>query len=205
MTYSKHGLGEPTWEEWKAMPYVKFITLSTHELQTTLGRIKNTYEGIFWEPSPWGEAAMEILGSIHEIQDVMVLEEFAVMPNHIHLLAHFKRQHPQVVHGFVAFLKNILSREMQKRRPAIGPIWDKSFKAHSVQTKLAQMAYSENLSEHYLHWKYDSLNRPFKDPFSRKQEDTRTSWWSRTKLEGTNFTKVHEENLKKEWEKNKKK
>lgn len=160
-----------TWESWRSNPYVRFITISTHELQTTLGRIRWNGDKNVWLPSPWGDAVMDVIEDIHNIQDTVIVEASAVMPNHVHLLTHFRIQSPQVAQSFINFCKQRFAQEMIRRRPTHQTIWEKAVFMNNVQTRLTQRAYCEELHEHHQHWKSDSLYRPYKDPFQPEIPD----------------------------------
>lgn len=165
MNIKKRYTGGTTWELWKSNPYMRFITISTYDLQTTLGRIRWNGDKNMWYPSPWGEAVMDVLEDIHQLQDTVIVEAHSVMPNYVHLLTHFRIQSPQVVHSFVDFCKKAFAREMMRRRPTTQTIWEKAFYFNNVQTRLTQSAYCQALQEHHQTWKYDTLYRPYKDPF----------------------------------------
>ncbi len=136
---------------------VQFLTICTYDRQLTLGHIDKIGETFIWHPSPWGVAAEKVMKQIQESSKQILVLEYAVMPNHIHLLIIYKRCYEDLIKQFIIQCKHTLTQSMIKAMPANDPIWEKSFAGQLVRREQTQHVLCQNLREHKKYWHYDSL------------------------------------------------
>lgn len=138
---------------------VHFLTICTHERQPTLGHIEKTGSTWTWNPTPWGTAATEALQQLKENSTSVMIYEYAVMPNHVHLLVLYKRCNERLVSWFISHCKHVMTQRMQKASPcpADDPIWERSYSGYYIRCERTQRALCQNLQEHQNFWYYDSL------------------------------------------------
>ena len=147
---------------------VQFITLCTHEKQTTLGRIYKDKNGFVWQPTVWGMAAEEGLRKLKLSSQLVLIQDYVIMPNHVHLLVLYRRCNDRVVKWFISHCKHTMAQHMLKAQHTNEPIWETSYSSHYVQREHTQLALSQNIREHKTRWHYDSLNTFLPRPYSPK-------------------------------------
>lgn len=139
---------------------VQFITICTHEKQHILGKIYKRKDEHIWQPSPWGLAASDGLKKLKLSSQLVMIQEYVVMPNHVHMLVLYKRCNDRLVKWFISHCKHIMAQHMLKVHYTSEPLWEKSFSGHYVQREYTQYALSQDMREHQSRWHYDSLNTP---------------------------------------------
>lgn len=139
---------------------VQFLTIFTYNRQTTMGAIHRTKNGNIWTPSKWGHAATTAMEELQRFNKAILIEEYAIMPNHIHMLILYKSYKPKMTNWFVSYCKQYLSHKMLETDKTSDPIWEKSFEAQYIRSEYTQYILSQNLREHQAHWQYDPLYRP---------------------------------------------
>lgn len=140
--------------------FSQFITICTHEYRNFLGLIRLQRHHKIWCPSPWGQAVEKTLRSMQQDEAAVVLEDYVVMPNHLHLLVLFHTCDRRLSHNFIATCKQGLARAMRAASPTEEPLWEKSFFQHTIQSTQSHYALSQSIRSHHDHWMYDSLYRP---------------------------------------------
>ena len=145
---------------WDTLRFMQFITLSTHEYAPLLGLVRFQRHHKLWTPSPWGQAVTAGLEELRSHEGPVLSEDFVVMPNHIHLIAHFKSSDRRLSHNFVTTCKHMLASAMRAASPTTKPLWNKSFQAQTIHSQQALEALSASLCNHHERWQYDSLYVP---------------------------------------------
>ena len=142
------------------MPYTQLITLCTYQKNLTLGTISNTRGISTWNPSSWGQAAEKSMPQLQSFSNVIFIDTYSIMPNHIHMLVIFRNHQPRLTNWFVSYSKQTLAQRMMRVRPAIQPVWDAACTAQPIHCPHTQSAISLHLQEHRDHWQYDTLYMP---------------------------------------------
>lgn len=161
-------------EPWYAPYFSQFITLCTHEYRPTLGLIRLQHHHRLWRPSAWGQAAATVLEKLQTTETAHIVEEYVVMPNHIHLLVSFQTCDRRYAHHFITHCKQSLAQAMRAAEPSSGPFWEKSFFVQTIQTSHTHYAFSEALRTHHDQWQYDSLYVPCRP---QPTADTSPYWY----------------------------
>lgn len=136
---------------------VKYLTICTYQHEPTLGSIyRHEYKNV-WQPSSWGKIAEETMAEIQQVCRSVVVEDYVVMPNHIHILLLTKHVHPRMVHWFMSKCKQRLTDNMLRIHDSATPIWEKSFLSQNVYMERTHDALCQTLREHRKTWQYDVL------------------------------------------------
>lgn len=143
--------------DWDTLQFTQFITLCTHECQPLFGLIRLQRHHQLWTPSPWGQAVIAGLEAIQEAHEQALLEDFVVMPNHIHMIALFRGCDRRLSHNFVTYCKHFLAQAIRDVSPTRQPVWAKSFHAQTIHSTHTHTALSESIRTHHERWPYDSL------------------------------------------------
>lgn len=120
----------PAWREpFSTVPRCQLITFCTYQKEETLGKVLRYQGQHIWRPTAWGMAATRALKAMQRNNQIAIIKEFTVMPNHIHLFIFYKKFHPRLPD------------------------------TQMVYTDTAQYAVAESLKEYAHHWKYDPLHK----------------------------------------------
>lgn len=123
-----------------ATPGAYFITICTHEKMCYFGSIRPAdYCEAYMQYSPIGEIAKQNLIDLEKHYDNIVLDNWVIMPNHIHLLVRIEeRMNPFPTNGYdisniVGKYKAGVTRAVRKESLYIGKLWQSSFYDHIVR------------------------------------------------------------------------
>ncbi|MCH4166656.1 MAG: hypothetical protein LKF74_02160 [Megasphaera sp.] len=139
------------------MPHTQLITFRTYQNQLTLGSIHSKNGRNIWVPSDWGLAVDAAMPQLKSFSNVIFIDSYSIMPNHIHMLVIFRSYQPRLTNWFISYSKQVLVQRMMRVRPAAEPIWDLAYTAQSIRHSFTQSAVSMSLKEHQAHWQYDDL------------------------------------------------
>lgn len=85
----------PAWREpFSTVPRCQLITFCTYQKEETLGKVLRYQGQHIWRPTAWGMAATRALKAMQRNNQIAIIKEFTVMPNHIHLFIFYKKFHP---------------------------------------------------------------------------------------------------------------
>lgn len=127
--------------------------------EETLGKVRRHQGQHVWQPTDWGMAATRALKAMQRNNQIAIIKEFTVMPNHIHLFIFYKKFHPRLPEWFIEKVKEFLLYYIEPPREWPSPIWEEPVEAQMVYTDAAQYAVAESLKEYAHHWKYDPLHK----------------------------------------------
>lgn len=139
-----------------SMPGVYFVTICSHNKKCIFGRVQsgNALNVARVILSRIGETAMQCLLDIESHYDNITLDNWVIMPNHIHMLIRIhQREHhcptpnfdiPNVIGKF----KAAVTRSIKSTVPSSPRIWQTSFYDHIVR----------NESDYRMIWQYISSN-----------------------------------------------
>lgn len=139
------------------MPHTQLITFRTYQNQLTLGSIHSKNGRNIWAPSVWGLAIDATMPQLKSFSNVIFIDSYSIMPNHIHMLVIFRSHQSRLTNWFVSYSKQILVQRMMRVHITTVPIWDLSYTAQSICHSFTQSAVSMSLKEHQSHWQYDNL------------------------------------------------
>ncbi len=125
-------------------PNYYFITICTHEKQCIFG----TPEKL----SKMGEIAKLELETLPSHYDGVVLEQFSIMPNHIHaiLILNGGTALDQIIGSY----KSGVSRNIRKVFPDV-TVWQRSFHDHVIRNQSSYEKISNYVRFNHLKWKED--------------------------------------------------
>ena len=93
--YHKPFFSLPAWREpFSTVPRCQLITFCTYQKEETLGKVLRYQGQHIWRPTAWGMAATRALKAMQRNNQIAIIKEFTVMPNHIHLFIFYKKFHP---------------------------------------------------------------------------------------------------------------
>ena len=156
---------------------VYFVTICTHNKRLTLGDLKN---GVFI-PSPVGSLAEECWSLIPEHSTGVELDQFVLMPNHIHGLVAIesasdpsaRRRQPgelraRSLGSVIGSFKAAVTRE-GRLTGVVGnePVWQRGFWEHIVRDARALGRIRLYIADNPSRWRFDRENRDrsARDPF----------------------------------------
>lgn len=117
--YHKPFFSLPAWREpFSTVPRCQLITFCTYQKEETLGKVLRYQGQHIWRPTAWGMAATRALKAMQRNNQIAIIKEFTVMPNHIHLFIFYKKFHPACRNGSSKRPGNSCS--ITSNRPATG-------------------------------------------------------------------------------------
>lgn len=109
----------PAWREpFSTVPRCQLITFCTYQKEETLGKVLRYQGQHIWRPTDWGMAATRALKAMQRNNQIAIIKEFTVMPNHIHLFIFIRNSIPACQNGSSKRSKNFCSTTSS--RPANG-------------------------------------------------------------------------------------
>lgn len=150
----------PSWlAPFSTIPRCQLITLCTYQKEETLGKIRHHQGQPVWQPSRWGMSTTQALKAMQRHNQIAIIKEFTVMPNHIHLFIFYKKFHPRLPEWFITKLKEYLLYYIEPPHDRPVPVWEEQVETQLIYTENAQYAVAESLKEYGHHWKYDPLHK----------------------------------------------
>ena len=171
-----------------SMPGYYFITICTHEMQYFFGECA---DGIM-KLNKFGEIVKNELLKTPKIRPGIILDEFTIMPNHIHVITVItdsgklplfpavgidsyqslqNRYGPQyrnlfsIIRGF----KGATTKQINILRDALGnPVWQTRFYDHIIRDKESLINIREYIKNNPANWERDSKNH---ENFSNELKD----------------------------------
>lgn len=164
MKNTKLGYGRPAL-------HTQLLTLYTHGRLPTLGTIRSISQEYVWKPNAWGRAAEAVLKNMQYLSRIVLVQEYVVMPNHIHILVSYRHHTPHILNWFALRCKQMMTQSMLHDKQVSLPIWERSFHSIEIRHDGTLRAVCENLREHHSHWQYDALCKEAHTAL-RKEKDT---------------------------------
>lgn len=137
--------------------HTQLLTLYTHGRLPTLGTICSVNRAYVWKPNAWGRTAEAVLKNMQDLSRVILVQEYVVMPNHIHILVSYRHHTPHILNWFVLRCKQMMSQPILRAKQISCPVWERSFHSIEIRHDNTLRAICENLREHHSHWQYDTL------------------------------------------------
>ena len=126
-----------------------FITICIKDRVEMLGKIVKENEiGLTKE----GNVAKHNINKIEEIYDNIIIDEYIIMPNHIHILLLIKNRNGITISKIVKHYKTNISRELTYS------IWQKSFYEHIIRNEKEYLKTKEYIKNNIVNWKKDEYS-----------------------------------------------
>lgn len=149
----------PLWlTPFTTVPRCQLITICTYEKEDLLGKVLHQQGCHVWQPSRFGRAVTQALKQMQRHNQIAVIKEFTVMPNHIHLFVLYKKFHPRLPEWFISRIKEFLSQYGEKDGSPRERLWETDVEVQMVYTDTARYAVTESLREYAHHWQYDPFH-----------------------------------------------
>lgn len=139
---------------------VQFMTLCTDRKRPILGSIVHDGEKNVWLPSVWDTAATKALTSLQQYNRTILIEDFVVMPNHIHLLLVYKTYRSNLSDWFAFYCKRYILHAMKRFRFSDMAVWEKNYEASYLHSEVIHSVFQQNIEEHVSRWHYDAYYTP---------------------------------------------
>ena len=101
------------------------------------------------ELTPEGKIAKQNINKIEEIYENVIIDEYIIMPNHIHILLEIKYKNVITISKIVKHYKTNVSREITYS------IWQKSFYEHIIRNEKEYIRVKEYIQNNIMNWKED--------------------------------------------------
>ncbi len=123
-----------------------FITICIKDRLNILGKI---IEENKIELTKEGRIAKQNINKIVKIYDNIVIDEYIIMPNHIHILLLINYKNGVTISKIIKHYKANTSREIAH------PIWQKSFYEHIIRNEKEHLKIKEYIRNNIINWKTD--------------------------------------------------
>ena len=125
---------------------IYFITICAKERKEILGKITERND---IELTKESKIAKYNINEIEKIYDNAIIDEYTIMPNHIHILVKMKNKKNVTISKVIKHYKAKISREITYS------IWQKSFYEHIVRNETEYIKIKEYIQNNVANWKED--------------------------------------------------
>ena len=122
-----------------------FITICVKDRLEILGKIEENYIKLTKE----GNIVKQNLYRIEEMYKNIIIDEYVVMPNHLHMLLLINYKNGITISRIIKHFKANISREIGYS------IWQKSFYEHIIRNEKEYLRILEYIQYNPLNWIYD--------------------------------------------------
>ena len=150
--------------------HTRLLTLYTKSRLPTLGAIHLADKKYIWEPTAWGKAAEVVLKSIQRSPKIVSIQEYVVMPNHIHLIVSYRHHTPHILDWFTANCKQMMNAYILHIKHTSYPVWEYAFHSIEIRHDCTLSMLCENLRTHHSRWQYDSLRQDAQAALRQEKE-----------------------------------
>ena len=131
-----------------------FITVCIKDRVNILGKIIKDCRGEHcssakMELSHEGETVKKYLELIHEKYDNIIIDEYVIMPNHIHIILAIAEQKSISVSKIIQQYKGIVTKELGYS------IWQKLFYEHVIRDEKEYYLVKEYIKNNVINWEED--------------------------------------------------
>lgn len=123
-----------------------FITICTKDRIELLGKIINENR---IELTKEGNISKQNINKIEEIYDNIIIDEYIIMPNHIHILLLITEKKDVTISKIMKHYKSNISRQLKYS------IWQKSFYEHIIRNEKEYFKIKEYIKNNIINWKKD--------------------------------------------------
>ena len=122
-----------------------FITICIKNRIEILGKINNNQIKLTKE----GIIAQKNITNIEKIYRNTEIEDYVIMPNHIHMMITLKEQNKIKIPRIIKQYKNIVTKQIGYS------IWQKSYYEHIIRTEKDYYKIKEYIRNNVMNWKQD--------------------------------------------------
>lgn len=123
-----------------------FITICIKDRLEILGKIIEEND---IELTKEGNIAKYNINEIEKIYDNVIIDEYIIMPNHIHILLLINHKNGTTISTIIKHYKANVSREITYS------IWQKSFYEHIIRNEKEYLKIKEYIRNNIINWKND--------------------------------------------------
>lgn len=123
-----------------------FVTICIKDRAEILGKIVKENE---IELTKEGCVVKQNINKIEKLYDNIMIDEYIVMPNHIHILFFISNKSGVTISKIVKHYKANISRELKYS------IWQKSFYEHIIRNEKEYSKIKEYIKNNIINWKKD--------------------------------------------------
>ena len=123
-----------------------FITICIKDRVEMLGKIVKENE---IELTKEGNVAKHNINKIEEIYDNIIIDEYIIMPNHIHMILRIIYKNGISISRIVKHYKTNITKEIGHS------IWQKSFYEHVIRDEKDYLRIKEYIQNNIINWKKD--------------------------------------------------
>ena len=145
-----------------------FITICTHRHECILGYIQDSAMQL----NPFGRIAQACWEELPSHYPNVVLDEFCIMPNHVHGIIILTDQNPDVgarhasplqnmpvLGTVIGSFKSASARLINHLRGTLGsPVWQRNYYEHIIRSEKSLEAIQEYINANPAQWAYDQDN-----------------------------------------------
>lgn len=124
-----------------------FVTICIKDRLELLGKIKSENNVI--ELTKEGNTAKQNINNIEKRYENIIIDEYVVMPNHIHMILIIKSKAKNNLSRIIKQYKRSISKEIGYS------IWQKSFYEHIIRNEKEYMQIKEYIQNNIKNWKED--------------------------------------------------
>ena len=125
---------------------IYFITICVKDRVELLGKIDKANNIILTKE---GNIVKKAIHKLEEIYKNIIIDEYIVMPNHLHILLIIKYKNGASISRIIKHLKTNISREITYS------IWQKSFYEHIVRNRREYIKIKEYIKNNVINWSKD--------------------------------------------------
>ena len=127
-----------------------FITICTKDRKNLLSKIENYDESSCKiELTEKGRIVKEHLEKIEECYSNISIDEYIIMPNHIHIILIIKTKGKNSICKVIQQFKGIVTKKLTY------PIWQKLFYEHIIRNEKEYLEIKEYIINNPMNWKKD--------------------------------------------------
>lgn len=123
-----------------------FITICIKDRMEILGKIK---EDSSIELTKQGKIAEEHIKQIGEVYQNVIVDEYIIMPNHIHMILAINNKRRVTISRIIKQYKAYVSKKIGYS------IWQKSFYEHVIRNEKEYLNIKEYIQNNVVNWKED--------------------------------------------------
>lgn len=135
---------------------VYFVTICTHEKQHYFGHIADTTMHL----SDAGQIANNRISLIHDSYDNVTINDYIVMPNHVHMILFLADSHDKKpsLSNIVGGYKSGVSRVIRQQLNFTSTLWQPRFHDHIIRNERDLNRIREYVQQNPARWQADRFN-----------------------------------------------
>ena len=126
-----------------------FVTICTKDKKKILSKILCRGEHCSPELIQFGKVAEKYINAINKIYKNIIVDEYIIMPNHIHLLIGIYKKGNKSIPEIIRQYKGMVTKEIGYS------IWQKSFYEHIIRNEKEYLAIKQYIINNPVNWIYD--------------------------------------------------